>query len=130
VENILQMRSLRSCTFQRFYCSYSSEVAKIIIDINCKVAKAVPVQSVVIGVKDTVGEYECFGVNLTLTLKTEAICSFETLISTYNTTRCHKPQATHIMENQTPWASKLYSFAFQSIALCRILNTLCLIEQC
>jgi hypothetical protein len=43
------------------------------------------------------GDYQCFGGTYCFhlrdknVLKMEAICSWETLITTYKTTRCHKP---------------------------------------
>jgi hypothetical protein len=65
---------------------YKSIISKLISDINFEVARAMIVQS------DTVGGYRCFGVHLTLTLKMEVVFSSETLVSTYDTTRCQKPE--------------------------------------
>jgi hypothetical protein len=72
--------------FVFIYCRYKSKVSKIISDINFEVARAVIVQS------DTVAGYRCFGVHFTSTLKMEVVFSSETLVSTYNITRCQKPE--------------------------------------
>jgi hypothetical protein len=127
VGNILQMRSLRFCSSRRF-CLYLSQIQieSCEDDFRYKLwgCKCYVCSECGLRGYDTLGEYRRFGVNFSLALKMEVVSSSETLVSTYNTTGCQKPEDRNL-ENYGYWAAlqrhKLYSLALY------MLNMFCFI---